>query len=137
MVLIHEQLCHRLALPNHVFSLLQVDFAVNIFKMVVEDGAGALPTVVAPKVDFGLTANGLLHFTEVFFGDFKGFRVLRVLSDYFEFTVVVASFDTFHVAVNKHLIRMSDDTLCSCEHRCVMMQELQPMMNVPPEGGWV
>ena len=48
MVLIHELLCHWLTLPNHVFSLLQVDFAVNIFKMVVEDGAGALPTVVAP-----------------------------------------------------------------------------------------
>ena len=107
--------------------------SVYFLEVFVEAGTCPLPPVVAPEINLGLPADGLLKFLEVEIGYFVLRQVFCLFADNVEFAVVMASADACHVAIDEDLPGVLYASFRLGEHRRLPFQELYPVVYVPPE----
>ena len=108
--------------------------SVYFLEVLVEAGTCPLPPVVAPEINLGLPADGLLKFLEVEIGYLILRQVFCLFADNVEFAVVMASAGACHVAIDEDLPGVLHDSFRSGEYWCLLVQEIYPVVYVPPEG---
>ena len=114
-------------------KVAQIHLARGSIVSDVELGAGALPSVVTPKIKTGLLTNVFLQKPEVSVSDLKVLALLGLQRDELHLAGVIAAPRPPHVSVEAGFVSMLGDTLSSCEHRRVVMKKVYPVMDIVPE----
>ena len=87
---------------------------------------------MAPKPDGRIAADVLLEQLEILVGELPFLQWFRIGGHELELAVVIAALRSRHLSIECRKARGTNDALRACEHGCVVMQEVHPMMNVHP-----
>ena len=91
------------------------------------------PAVVRPEVTHRIPSNTLFQHAEISIGQFVILRLFRISGDEFERCLVIASAHTMHIKVEDGVPCPSRQALGTRQHRGIVIQEVEPMVDIIPE----
>ena len=127
--------CCSVALASQLFDRVsKVDDARGGVKPQIVFLVAALPAVVGPEIALGLPAYRRLKQLEVAVGELPLGGLLGMVGDRHEVGLVVSASYAAHVDVEDCLPGASHNLLGAREHRRIVVEEVEPVVDVVPEG---
>lgn len=94
----------------------------------------AFPSVVGPEPQFGTFLDVVLEQTHVTLRNRKIIKILGLFKHQQELAAVISAAFAGDVHIPDMGIKFSGNTFGSGKDRCLAVEELGPVMGVPPEG---
>ena len=94
----------------------------------------AFPAVVAPQIEARLAPYGLLEHDKELFGYLKLRHFAGLVGHELEGVDIFSAFGAFNVDVEHGVVHLAHYALGAREHRCVVVEERQPQVDVAVAG---